>query len=219
MEIKVKICGVNSLKAVDSAVEGGASFVGFVFYEPSPRNISHEKAKLLSNRTPNHIDKVGVFVDPSDEELKLVNKSVTLSMIQLHGSESPERVSEVRSLLGLPIIKAVQIEGDKDLRLMEKFKNIADWLLLDAKPNKNSVDSLPGGNALSFDWNILANKSFDFPWILSGGLNEKNIAEAITVTNAKNVDVSSGVEDKPGYKNEKKIRNFLTKAHYPLRKL
>lgn len=138
-----------------------------------------------------------------------LTNSVSLSMIQLHGSESPERVSEIRTHTGLSVMKAISIETEEDLDQIDNFNLVADWLLFDAKPNRNISSAMPGGNAISFDWNLLKNYSGDLPWMLSGGLNDKNVAEAVKITKAYHVDVSSGVEDVPGSKSQQKIRSFL----------
>ena len=209
MPIKTKICGVNTTAAASESVRGGANFIGFVFYPPSPRYVTAKKAAEISTHIPPNIINVGVFVNPEDDELDLITNSVSLSMIQLHGSESPERVSEIRTHTGLSVMKAISIETEEDLDQIDNFNLVADWLLFDAKPNRNISSAMPGGNAISFDWNLLKNYSGDLPWMLSGGLNDKNVAEAVKITKAYHVDVSSGVEDVPGSKSQQKIRSFL----------
>ena len=209
MQVKTKICGVNTTAAASESVRGGANFIGFVFYPPSPRYVTAKKAAEISTHIPPNITNVGVFVNPEDDELDLITNSVSLSMIQLHGSESPERVSEIRTHTGLSVMKAISIETEEDLDQIDNFNLVADWLLFDAKPNRNISSAMPGGNAISFDWNLLKNYSGDLPWMLSGGLNDKNVAEAVKITKAYHVDVSSGVEYVPGSKSQQKIRSFL----------
>ena len=209
MQVKTKICGVNTTAAASESVRGGANFIGFVFYPPSPRYVTAKKAAEISTHIPPNITNVGVFVNPEDDELDLITNSVSLSMIQLHGSESPERVSEIRTHTGLSVMKAISIETEEELDQIDNFNLVADWLLFDAKPNRNISSAMPGGNAISFDWNLLKNYSGDLPWMLSGGLNDKNVAEAVKITKAYHVDVSSGVEYVPGSKSQQKIRSFL----------
>jgi len=211
MSVDVKICGINRPEAMTAAVEGGARFVGLVFYPPSPRSVVPELAAELARMVPTGVRVVGLFVDPSDEELERVVTKVPLDMIQLHGSESPARVAEIRDRFSMPILKAVRIGEAAALKAATAYEPVADWLLFDAKPPAR-VASLPGGNGLAFDWTILAGRSWNKPWLLSGGLNAGNIAEAIATTGARAADISSGVEDRPGHKLPALIRDFLNEA-------
>lgn len=208
MKLEVKICGINRPEAMTAAVEGGARFVGLVFYPPSPRSVVPELAAELARMVPTGVRVVGLFVDPSDDELERVVTKVPLDMIQLHGSETPKRVAEIRERFTMPILKAVKVGDAADLNAASVYEPVADWLLFDAKPPAR-VASLPGGNGLAFDWTILSGRSWTKPWLLSGGLNAGNIAEAIAVTGARGADVSSGVEDRPGHKAPGLIRDFL----------
>lgn len=209
MAVTTKICGVDTVTAVQAAVSGGAAFVGFIFYPPSPRHVTPQQALTLAAQIPSSVGKVGVFVDPTDADLDSTAGTLPLTMVQLHGSEDAERVDAIRAQTGLPVMKAIQVAEARDLGQAAAFESVADWLLFDAKPPRNMVSALPGGNALSFDWNLLRGHTKTFPWMLSGGLTPENVAEAVRATGARTVDVSSGVEDAPGVKNPDKIRSFL----------
>ncbi len=205
----VKICGLNTLETVQAAVDAGADMLGFVFYSGSPRSISPELATEFVKRLPTGVKAVGLFVDPDDAWLEQVLGQVPLDMIQLHGNESPDRVGEIKAYYPLPVIKAVKIGSEDDLADILKYRHRADIILLDAKPPKNVTTMLPGGNGISFDWHLLAELAIPGPWMLSGGLNPENVTEAIEITNAPVVDVSSGVETAPGQKSIELIQNFL----------
>ena len=208
MAVAAKICGVNSPAAAAAAVDGGAAFVGFIFYPRSPRHVDPAAAADLAARVPAHVGRVGVFVDPTDADLAAV-ANVPLSMLQLHGAEDPARVAQIRARTGLKVMKAIAIAEAADLKRAAAFAPVADWLLFDAKPPKSMTAALPGGNALAFDWEILRGYAGVLPWMLSGGLSVENVAEAVRATGADTVDVSSGVEDAPGKKNPDRIRAFL----------
>ncbi len=208
MAVKAKICGLGSAEAVDAAVEAGADLVGFVFYPPSPRAVSAATAATLVARVPQRVARVGLFVDPEDAAIAAVLAEAPLTMLQLHGHETPERVAAVRARFGLPVIKAVAIEGEADLAAAVRAAAVADWLLFDARPPK-TADALPGGNARAFDWRLLAGRRFACPWLLAGGLTPENVAEALRITGAGAVDVSSGVERARGVKDPALIRAFL----------
>lgn len=208
MTVDAKICGINSHDALAAAVEGGAAYVGFVFYPPSPRYLTPEQAAMVAIKAPKHLRKVGVFVDVPDRAFDLVLDRLALDMLQLHGSETPERVAEIKARYGLPIIKALPVAAKDDLKAVAAYAGVADWLMFDAKPGHGSR-GLPGGNAARFDWTLLAGHSFPLPWFLSGGLDAANVAEAARITGARHVDVSSGVEIKPGEKDPARIRAFL----------
>lgn len=209
MATQVKICGVTTEEAVDAAVEAGADFIGLVFYPPSPRAVTPERAAELVELIEDVV-KVGLFVDPDDALLDEVLAHVRLDLLQFHGSESPERLEQVRLEYGIPVMKVISVSSAEDLAAAEPFFTAADRLLFDAKPPKGAT--LPGGNAVSFDWTILQGRSFPLPWMLAGGLTPDNVAEAVRVTGAPAVDVSSGVESAPGVKDVDKIAAFIAAA-------
>lgn len=207
MSIDIKICGINDVAAMEAAVDHGARYVGLVFYPPSPRNVTPETAQYLTTLVPPLVTTVGLFVDPKDEDILRVLQDVPLGMIQLHGDEPPKRIKSIKGLTGLPVMKAIKISTAEDLEKIPAYEEVADYLLFDAKSLENGA--LPGGNAKAFDWSILQGQKFAKPWMLAGGLNAQNLAEAVRITGAKIVDTSSGVEDRPGHKNVKKIIEFL----------
>ncbi len=207
MTVEVKICGITDDEAMDAAVEAGADYVGLVFYPPSPRAVTAERAAELVEFTPDEIVKVGLFVDADDALLDSVLTRVRLDLLQLHGVETPERVEAIRLEYGLPVMKVISVASPADLAAAEPFLAVADRLLFDAKPPKGAV--LPGGNATAFDWTILAGRKWGLPWMLAGGLTAANVAEAIRVSGASAVDVSSGVESAPGLKDPARIRAFI----------
>ena len=209
MTVAAKICGVNSAAAAQAAVAAGAAFTGFIFYPRSPRNVTPAQAAALASAIPASVRRVGVVVDPSDADLDALLTAVPLEMLQLHGAESPERVEAVRARTGLAVMKVIRVAGPSDLEALAAFEDAADWLLFDAKPPTSDASALPGGNALAFDWALLRGRVWRRPWMLSGGLNPENVAEAVQATGAAVVDVSSGVEDSPGVKNPARIRAFL----------
>ncbi len=212
MSVEVKICGVNAPEAVAAAVEGGADYLGFAFYLRSPRYVTPAAAHELAAQAPVRVVKVGLAVDLDDAALAAILEAVPLDLWQLHGGESPARVAQIKERFGLPVMKVVRIAGPADVTAAEAYLRVADRLLFDAKPPKEMTDALPGGNALAFDWQLLAGRSWPVPWMLAGGLDPENVAEAIRVSGARTVDVSSGVEDRPGLKNPDKIRAFLAAA-------
>lgn len=211
MRVSVKICGLKDARSVAAAVESGAAFTGFVFFRRSPRWVSAEAAGALINEVPRSVTTVGLFVNPTDVELETVLRHARLGMIQLHGTETPERVDKVRLLSGLPVIKAVGVSTARDVVGAQIYENHADWLLFDAKPPKDATR--PGGNALAFDWPLLKAYTGKTPWMLAGGLTRANVAAAMKSAGARAVDVSSGVESAPGVKSPAKIRAFLKTAH------
>ncbi len=202
----VKICGLSTPETLQTAIESGARFVGFVFYPPSPRHVSVDIAANLARSLPTGVRSVGLFVDPDDETLVKVTGSVPLDMIQLHGDETPERVSAIKALTHLPVMKAIRVASAADLEGVEEFENVADWLLFDTK--LENAD-LPGGTGHSFDWNILAGREFKKPWMLAGGVTAENVTEALSILSPNAVDVSSGVESSRGVKDSEKIRTFI----------
>lgn len=208
---QVKICGLREAAHVDAAIQAGAQYLGFVFFPKSPRAVSPEQAAALMTDVPMGVAKVGLFVDPSDDLLRDTLAHAALDIIQLHGKESPDRVAQVKALTGLPVMKAVGIAGPDDLAQLIDYGLAADMLLVDAKAPKDSP--LPGGNGLAFDWRLLVGRKWLRPWLLAGGLTPANVAEAIRLTGARGVDVSSGVETEPGQKDSGLIRAFIDAAN------
>jgi phosphoribosylanthranilate isomerase len=209
MAIAAKICGLKTPEAVAAAVAGGASLVGFVFYGRSPRCVDPAIVKQLAARVPPSVQKVGLLVDESDERIAEILAGCDLDLLQLHGHETPERVAAIRARFGRKVIKAIPVSEAADLDRAASYEAVADYLMFDAKPPKSMADALPGGNALNFDWTLLAGRRFKLPWFLAGGLTPDNLAEAVRISGAPLVDVSSGVEDRPGEKNVGKIGAFL----------
>ncbi|WP_170367903.1 phosphoribosylanthranilate isomerase [Ruegeria arenilitoris] len=210
-EISVKICGLTAPEHVRAAVEAGARYIGFNFFPKSPRYAPIAQAAALASDVPVGVAKVALAVNFTDAQLDEIVAGVPLDMLQLHGAESPERVAEVKSRYGLPVIKAIGVAEAEDLAAIDLYSDVADQLLVDAKPPKNS--ELPGGNGLPFDWRLLAGRKYwRTPWMLSGGLNPGNVAEAIRMTGARQVDVASGVESAPGVKDPCLIRSFIEAA-------
>lgn len=212
MAVKVKICGVNSAEAEQAAVENGASFIGLVFYRPSPRFVTPTRAAEIAALVPAGIRRVGLFVDAEDALIGEAIDKAKLDLLQLHGAETPARVAALKARFGVHAMKAIRIAGPEDVSAAERYLDIADWLLFDAKPPATMTEALPGGNALSFDWGLIARHSWPLPWMLSGGLNAVNLAEAVATSGAAVVDVSSGVEDRPGHKDPRRIAAFLEAA-------
>lgn len=208
--VRVKICGLRTPEAVLAAVEAGARYLGLVFFEKSPRHLSINAARDLAVAVPPGIAKVALVVNATDAELDAITEAVPLDMLQLHGSEMPARVAEIRARYGLPVMKAVGVADSGDLPKIAEYEAVADQILLDAKPPKEA--ELPGGNGLSFDWRLIAGREWEKPWMLAGGLTPENVAEAIRLTGARQVDVSSGVESAPGVKDAALIRAFVAAA-------
>jgi phosphoribosylanthranilate isomerase len=209
-DIRVKICGLREAAHIRAAVAAGAGYVGFMFFDRSPRTIAPADAARLAAEMPPGVAKVGVTVDMDDAALDALLGAVPLDLLQLHGAESPERVAEVRSRYGLPVIRAVGVADEGDLAALDTFGRVADQLLVDAKPPKGAAR--PGGNAVTFDWRLIAGRRWACPWMLSGGLTAENVAEAVRLTGARQVDVSSGVEIAPGVKNAGLIEAFVAAA-------
>ena len=216
--ISAKICGLNDAASVAAAAEGGARFIGFVFYPPSPRAVTPKQAGALAGAAPQDIYRVGVFVDPDDQLLNAVFSAVRLDFVQLHGGESAQRAAEIKARTGAGVIKAIKVAARGDIESARPYRDVADWILFDAKAPKTLEGALPGGNALSFDWRMLAahdEPAFGLPWILSGGLDIDNLAEAVRISCARAVDVSSGVESAPGEKSPELVRRFLALCATP----
>ena len=203
---RVKICGLRDVAAMQSAVDAGATYVGLVFFPKSPRNVSIAQAALVAKAVPVGVAKVALVVDADDALLDSITAVVPLDVLQLHGSETPERVAAIRARYGLPVMKAVGVAGESDLASLDAYAQVADQILVDAKPPQNA--DLPGGNGLSFDWRLIAGRRWPVPWMLAGGLTPENVAEAIALTGAAQVDVSSGVEASPGIKDPARMSAF-----------
>ena len=208
-KLTVKICGMNSQTAVDAAIASGVDYLGFVFFPPSPRSLTPEFASSLMEERSDDFKVVAVVVNPSDKLLEEITNHLAPDIFQLHGSETAEDITNIKQKFNTKIIKAIKISKLEDFEEVSKFDKVADFMLFDAAAPENTTHSLPGGNGISFNWNWLSDASLETPWFLSGGLNISNINEAIKITGAAAVDVSSGVEDKAGIKNNKKIIEFM----------
>ena len=209
-DVRIKICGLTRPDDVAAAGAAGAAYCGFVFFPKSPRHVDIDTARALALAAPPGLAKVALVVDADDAQLDAITASVPLDMLQLHGRESPERVAAIRARHGLPVMKAVGVATQDDLGALETYGRVADQLLVDAKPPRDAV--LPGGNGLSFDWRLIAGRRWPVPWMLAGGLTPDNVGDAIRLTGARQVDVSSGVEAAPGFKDPALIRDFIVAA-------
>jgi phosphoribosylanthranilate isomerase len=210
MPVLVKICGLSTPEALDVALEAGADMVGFVFFPPSPRNISFETARALGQRVGGRAQKVALTVDADDAALDAVVQALKPDMLQLHGKELPARIWALKKHFGLPVIKSIALETKADLSAVETYATLADRLLFDARPPRGATR--PGGLGKSFEWHLLEHIEPGVPFMLSGGLNADNVGEALRITRAPGVDVSSGVEHAPGKKDLDKIRAFVRAA-------
>jgi phosphoribosylanthranilate isomerase len=209
-DVRVKICGLRTVADVAAVAAAGAAYAGFVFFPKSPRHLTVEAARDLALAAPEGLAKVALVVDADEATLDAIVEGVPLDMLQLHGHESPDRVAEVRARYGLPVMKAVGVADEGDLAAVFDYSLVADQILVDAKPPKGA--DLPGGNGLSFDWRLVAQRRWLRPWMLAGGLTPANVAEAVRLTNARQVDVSSGVESAPGVKDAARIAEFVRAA-------
>jgi phosphoribosylanthranilate isomerase len=210
MSVAVKVCGLSSPEAVAAAARNGARYIGFIFYPPSPRNLTPAAAGALAAAVPAGIIKVGTFVDADDEAIAAVLARAPLDLLQFHGKESPERVGAAKRRFCKPVMKAIPVAAAADLALAPRYYGVADRLLFDAKPPKDAV--IPGGNGLVFDWELLGRQRWRLPWMLSGGLTADNLGDAVRIAHAEAIDVSSGVESAPGVKDIEKIAAFLGRA-------
>lgn len=208
--IRTKICGLSTADTIAAAVAGGTAYIGFNFFPKSPRYVTPETARDLALEIPEGVAKVALVVDPDDALLDSLTAIVPIDIIQLHGHETPDRVREVRARYGLPVMKAVGIRDAGDFDALAAYEAVADILLVDAKPPKDAV--LSGGNGVAFDWELIAGRRWTKPWLLAGGLTADNVAEAIRLTGARQVDLSSGVETAPGVKDVGMIQRFLDAA-------
>ena len=209
-DIRVKICGLRTVDDVVAVARAGAAYAGFVFFPKSPRHLSIPEARALALAAPVGLAKVALIVNADDAAIDAILADVPIDMLQLHGAETPARVAEVRDRFGLPVMKAVGVSGEADLAAIMEYSLIADQLLIDAKPGSGT--DLPGGNGLAFDWRLLVGRKWLRPWMLAGGLGPHNVAEAVRLTGAAQVDVSSGVESAPGVKDHAKIAAFVAAA-------
>ena len=210
MSLLIKMCGLSTLDTLDAALDAGADRVGFVFFPPSPRHLSLDLARELGARVEGRALKVALSVDADDATLAASIDALGPDMLQLHGKETPERVAEIRRRFGLSVMKALGVSEAADLAAIDRYAGAVDRVLLDAKPPKGATR--PGGNAKAFDWRILAGAAIATPWMLSGGLDPDNVNEAIAITGATAIDVSSGVESAPGVKDRGLIADFIRRA-------
>ncbi|MES1990373.1 MAG: phosphoribosylanthranilate isomerase [Pseudomonadota bacterium] len=209
---RVKICGLSTPDTVQAAVDAGADYLGFNFFPRSPRYVTPHLAAELARLVPDTVLNVALAVDADDAMLDEIVKALKPDILQFHGSETPGRLVELKARYGLTLMKAIPVSGPEDLEKSMLYRDSADLLLFDAKPPKSMANALPGGNGLTFDWSLLAGQKPETPWMLSGGLDPDNVAEAIRVTGAEAVDVSSGVETAPGQKNAGLIEKFIKAA-------
>lgn len=210
MPIDIKICGLSTPETVAAALDNGASHVGFIFFPKSPRNVTPQQAGQLREAARGRALAVAVTVDADDDTLQAIISAMQPDLLQLHGKETPQRVAEVRERFNLPVMKALSISGPDDLLPIQGFVGVADRLLLDAKAPKDS--QLPGGNGVAFDWRLVAALDPNLDYMLSGGLNVGNVAEALRIANPPGLDVSSGVESAPGVKDVGLIEAFFRAA-------
>ena len=210
MALEVKICGLMQATAVDRAQAGGADYLGFIFYPPSPRALDPAQARDLVLRIEPPVRACGLFVDPTDSEIEAVLAHVPLDILQLHGQETPERVAAIATRSGLKVMKALRIETEDDLAPLRDYEAVADMILFDAKPPRDA--GWPGGHGLPFDWRLLEGLRMSRPWALAGGLRVENLRAAVELLAPPIVDVSSGVESAPGTKDPEKLDAFLALA-------
>jgi phosphoribosylanthranilate isomerase len=210
MSTKVKICGLKTEAGLEAALDSGADYVGLVFFPPSPRHVAPAAAKALADKARNRAAIVALLVDPDDALIDTVMASVAPDLLQLHGEETPRRVADIRRRWRTAVMKAIRVETSQDARAALAYREAVDLILFDARPPEDSTR--PGGNGAPFDWRTLLGVKDQVPFVLSGGLTPENVAEAIRVTAAPAVDVSSGVERRPGEKDPGLIRRFLRAA-------
>ncbi len=208
--VRVKVCGLKTPADVAAAVAAGAQYIGLNFFAKSPRSVDVQTARALALLAPGGMCKVSLTVDADDAMLDAITAAVPLDMLQLHGHETPARVAEVRARYGLPVMKAVGVASEEDLPQLLDYSLVADQILVDAKAPKDAV--LPGGNGLPFDWRLVAQRRWLRPWMLAGGLTPENVAEAVRLTNTRQVDVASGVESAPGVKDAARMTAFVRAA-------
>ena len=212
MALEVKICGISTPESAAAVSKAGARLAGLNFYPRSPRSMTPEQAARVAAALAPGVAKVGLFVDPEDDLIETVMKSVPLDMLQLHGEETPERVAALKARFERPVMKVLKIARKEDLKQVAAYAGVADRFLFDARPPKDRKDALPGGNAVALDWRILAGQRFPKPWMLAGGLKPENLKQAVEISGAKAVDTASGVESAPGVKDPERIRAFMEVA-------
>jgi phosphoribosylanthranilate isomerase len=217
MSLLVKICGLRTPEALDAALAAGADLVGFVFFPPSPRHVGCEAVRALGERVQGRARKVALSVDASDTDLAMLVEALKPDLLQLHGKETPERVATLRSRFHLPVMKALPVESKSDLAPVRIYEKVADRILFDARAPREATR--PGGLGKSFDWRLLEGLDLQVPFMLSGGLDAGNVAEALRITRAPSVDVSSGVERSPGDKDPDKIHAFVRAARTAFRSM
>jgi phosphoribosylanthranilate isomerase len=217
MSLLVKICGLRTPEALDAALAAGADLVGFVFFPPSPRHVGFEAVRALGERVQGRARKVALSVDASDTDLAMLVEALKPDLLQLHGKETPERVATLRSRFHLPVMKALPVESKSDLAPVRIYEKVADRILFDARAPRKATR--PGGLGKSFDWRLLEGLDLQVPFMLSGGLDAGNVAEALRITRAPSVDVSSGVERSPGDKDPDKIHAFVRAARTAFRSM
>jgi phosphoribosylanthranilate isomerase len=208
--MRIKICGLRSRAEVVAAGAAGAYYIGMVFFPRSPRHLTIADARWLAEAVPDGVTRVAMTVDADDATLGEILDHVPVDMLQLHGRESPERVAQLRAQFRLPVMKAVGVGGEDDLAALDDYARVADQVLVDARPAPGAL--LPGGNGLAFDWRLITGRRWGLPWMLAGGLTPENVAEAVRLTGATQVDVSSGVESAPGVKDPGRILAFIQAA-------
>lgn len=212
-DVRVKICGLRTPADIAAAAQAGAAYFGLNFFPRSPRFVSLDLARELALAAPPGLAKVALTVDADDATLDAITEAMPLDMLQLHGHETPDRVAEVRERYGLPVMKVIGVQDEGDLASLIDFSLVSDQIMIDAKAPKGAV--LPGGNGVAFDWRLVAQRRWLRPWMLAGGLTPENVAEAIRLTGARQVDVASGVESAPGVKDHARIAAFVSAAQSP----
>jgi phosphoribosylanthranilate isomerase len=210
MSLIVKICGLSTPETLDAALVGGADMVGFVFFPPSPRHVTLDVARALGKQSKGRAVKVALSVDADDADLENSIDALRPDILQLHGNESVARVRDIKQRFGLPVMKALAVETRADLAALPGYAAVCDRILFDAKPPKDATR--PGGLGEVFDWHLLEDLDLKLPFMVSGGLNAANVAEALRITRAGGVDISSGVESAPGIKDPDMIRAFIRAA-------
>jgi phosphoribosylanthranilate isomerase len=210
MTIRTKICGLGRPADVSAAASAGANYIGLNFFPKSKRYVDLAQARALALDVSLGIAKVGLVVDEDNATIDAITAEVPLDMLQLHGSETPERVAEIKARYGLPVMKVIGVAEARDLAALDDYAGVCDQIMLDAKPPKDAI--LPGGNGIAFDWRLIAGRQWSTPWMLAGGLTPDNVAEAIRLTGANQVDVASGVESAPGVKDAKLMHDFVQAA-------
>ena len=207
MKYLIKICGITSEKDVEAAQQLGANFIGFVLVQKSKRFVDLKKLGSLTMMVRKPSSSVALLADPSDDFLERLLMTCKVDYIQLHGEESPKRVDQIARITNIPLIKAIGVEKETDLLNIRSYEKSVDYILLDSKVKEN--EHLKGGRGISFNWNIIRGFNFNKPWFLAGGLNANNVMDAIEITGAKMLDVSTGVENEPGKKSFEKMKKFI----------